>query len=114
MENVYNELLVAIKEHSGLDESEIIDAGNHGADSGFSGFTYNTDAVEFYDTNEEAIYDLLRETAESMGNKNIDELVSTFSRSDMLDTAEGRKVLLAWFALEEVGRWLENQKSEVA
>jgi hypothetical protein len=111
---LYNELLAAIKEHSELDDTEIIDAGTHGADAGWSGFTYNEDAANFYDANEENIYELLNQTADEMGYKSVDALVATFTRSDMLATPEGRKVLLAWFALEEVGRWLENQKSEVA
>jgi hypothetical protein len=28
----------------------------------------------------------------------------------MLDDPDGRKTLLAWYALEEVGRWLQDRR----
>jgi hypothetical protein len=104
------DLLRAIRDHSGLELAAIRDAGQHGADAGWGGFTYTTDCVEFYDANEDAIYDLLREDADSMGYPNVDAMVATFNRSDMLDDPDGRKTLLAWYALEEVGRWLQDRR----
>ena len=101
-------LVDAIKAHGGLEDAEIIDAGNHGADAGWGGFTYTTDCVDFYDANEEAIWELLRESADDMGVKPL-ELVASFGRADMAEDASGFKNLLAWFALEEAGRWLESQ-----
>ena len=106
-ECVFGRLLKAIKEHSSLDDSDIIQAGEHGADAGFNGFIYHNECAEFYNANESAIYELLNDSADSMGLNNIEELIAGFNRSDMLDTPEGRKTLLAWFALEEVGRYLE-------
>ena len=105
---VFGRLLKAIKAHSALDDSDIIQAGEHGADAGWNGFIYHDECAEFYNANESAIYELLNDSADSMGYKNIEELISGFNRSDMLDTPEGRKTLLAWFALEEVGRYLES------
>jgi hypothetical protein len=104
--NTHALLYERIKAHCEIEDESIVEAGQYGADAGWCGFTYTHDCVEFYDNNESLIYDLLYEQAEMMGHKNIDEMVSQFNRSDMLSTADGRKNLLAWFALEEVGRWL--------
>ena len=101
-------LVEAVRAHGGLENAEIIDAGNHGADAGWGGFTYTSDCVEFYAANEEAIWELLRESADDMGVKPL-ELVASFRRADMADDPSGFKNLLAWFALEEAGRWLESQ-----
>jgi hypothetical protein len=105
MQNLYD----AIVEHSELENGSILDAAKYGADGGFGGFIYYTDTDQFYEKNEGAIYELLQQEADMMGCKNIDEMVSQFNRSDMLDTPEGRRQLLSWFTLEEVGRWLETQ-----
>lgn len=106
----YKKLFKAIRKHSNMSSKEIIDAGNYGADTGWPGFTYTSDCVDFYQANEDDIYELLNETTESMGLNNIEQLVASFTRSDMLSWPDGRKNLLAWFALEEVGRWLEALK----
>lgn len=112
--NTYEKLLKAIKKHSGMDEEQIKEAGEHGADTGWPGFSYTVDLIKFYEENEDDIYELLRDTADDLGHKNIEELVSSFNRSDMLDTPQGRKTLLAWFTLEEVGRWLaDSEQKEV-
>ena len=109
----YERLFEAIKRHSGMDAGRIKDAGNHGADTGWPGFTYNKDAEDFYTENEDDIYELLREMAENTGSKNIEDLVSGFKRDDMLETPRGRRVLLAWFALEEIGRWIGEETETV-
>lgn len=108
--SVYQTLLSAIRTHSDMDDAQIIEAGTHGADTGWPGFCYTADCVEFYRANERAIWDLLEETADQMGMKPL-ELVSTFGRSDMAVDLDGLSNLLAWFALEEVGRWLEDTRS---
>lgn len=110
--SVYQRLFDAIKDHSALEDSDIIQAGQYGADAGWNGFIYYGECCEFYDNNETKIYELLRDQASEMGFGNVDEMISGFGRSDMLDTPEGRKNLLAWFALEEVGRWLEDKEDE--
>ena len=79
------------------------EVAEYGADTGWPGFTYTSDCVAFYEKNEEAIYALLHEVAEAFGQE-VAELIATFARSDMADTPDGHKNLLAWFALEEVGR----------
>jgi len=107
MEKLYE----AIKQHSELEDESIIDAGNHGADAGWSGFTYNSDCIEFYDKNEDLIHDFIVDQAEGLGYKNWMEMFSNFVRADMLDMKEGWKVLAAWFVLEEIGRWLDYEKN---
>jgi hypothetical protein len=80
------------------------DIASHSADAGFSGFIYTAECVDFYEQHEDAIYAMLQEDADSMGYSNIEEMVSNFGRSDMLDSPDGRKNLLAWYALETVAR----------
>lgn len=107
MSATYRNLIEAIKQHSGMDEESIREAGDHGADAGWPGFTHTIDGADFYRANSEAIDELLQEMADSFGHKDVAELVASFNRSDMANTRDGRDCLLAWFALEEVGRWLE-------
>jgi len=107
------ELVEAIKNHGGLEDSDLIDAAKHGADGGFGGFTWYTDTNKFYDENKDAIWELLEESAESMGCKNVMEMMSEFGRSDMAYNDEGFKCLCSWFALEEAGNWLEDHLEEL-
>lgn len=78
------------------------DIANHGADGGFPHITYTADTVEIYDQYESDIYDMLNEDADSFGHDNVEQLISTFSRSDMLSWPEGRKNLLVWYACERL------------
>jgi hypothetical protein len=109
--NIYQKLYRGIKDHCELEDDAIIDAGRHGADAGWGGFSYTKDCCEFYEANKEEIWELLREAADGQGLKPL-ELVAQFGRSDMADDPDGLENLLAWFALEEVGRWLEDNRSE--
>ncbi len=104
---MYQDLLEAIREHSEMDDSQIMEAGQHGADSGWPGFTYTTDCVEFYRKNERTIWALLEETADQLGLNPL-QLIAGFGRADMATSLDGFANLLAWFALEEVGRWLSK------
>lgn len=106
-DGVYEKLVDAIKAHAELDNEDIVEAGRHGADAGWAGFTWNQDAADFYDQNEDLIWRVLEEMAGACGYENPMAMVAAFKRSDMLDSAEGFKVLLAWFALEEAGRYLD-------
>lgn len=105
-----------------------IDAGAHGADSGWSGFTYYRDTCAFTAKHRTAIAaqveDMAREFGESaIGmvrgfrclGKEIDEkhvaLALYGGRAHDKDTQDGVDLVenaLAWFALEEVGRALES------
>jgi hypothetical protein len=58
------ELVRAIREHSGLELASIRDAGNHGADAGWSGFTYTADGADFTRANRDLVWSLLAEEAD--------------------------------------------------
>ena len=57
--SVYKKLLKAIKKHSGMDEEQIKEAGESGADSSWPGFTHNKEIIKFYKENKEDIHELL-------------------------------------------------------
>lgn len=109
-EDVREKLHKAIKKHSGMDDDQIIDAGNHGADAGWPGFTYYTDTVKFYEKNEDTIWELLEEEADALGEKNALALIGTFGGAKNVTDGQTFKNLLSWFTLEEIGRWLESVK----
>lgn len=108
----YKKLVKVIKKHSGLDDREIKDAGEHGADAGWGGFTYTKDTVEFYDKNEELIWDLLEEQSDSMGADNIVAFIGQFRRAAHITDLSSFKNLISWFALEEAGRWLAGNEDD--
>lgn len=109
---IYQRLYKAIKEHSGMDDEQIIEAANHGADSGWPGFCYTTDCMEFFQANAGDVWTLAAEVAEEIGNITVTEMISGFGRSDMLDDWERFQNRMAWFTLETVGHWLENNPQE--
>ena len=101
-----------------------IDAANHGADGGFSGFTYSSDCEKFVRRNRKAIAASVEAMADDLGENPID-MVAGFQclKSDKPSAMEvaacifggafqhgdsGQRAriydALAWFALEEVGR----------
>ena len=106
--DTYKKLYEAVKAHSELDDDQLREIAEHGADAGWSGFTYTGDCVDFYEANEAEIYELLNEQAESMGYDSPEAMIATFNRKDMLQDPDQRKNLLAWFALEEVAHWVES------
>ena len=108
--DVHERLLEAIKKHADLEDETIIDAGQHGADAGWPGFTYYKDTVEFYDKNHDDIWELLNQVADDMGEKGPIALIATFGRADSIVDDDTFKNLLSWFALEETGHWLEAVK----
>lgn len=101
-------LVKAIETHSDMAREEIVQAGAHGADAGWPGFTYTVDGATFYRENADLIDELLADTADDMGYPNVGALVASFARADMTDTRDGHDSLLAWFALEEAGRYLDS------
>jgi hypothetical protein len=103
-------LLRAIREHSSLELSSIRDAGTYGADSGFGGFTYTSDGADFTAGNRELIWSLLQEDADDFGADSVLTFVADFTRSDMADSPLGFDCLLAWYALEKAGHWLNDRR----
>src|SRR5690242_3118201 len=110
---IYSELLAAIRAHSGLEVESIIDAANHGADSGFGGFTYYSDTSEFVSTYRGLVWQLLEEDSDEFGSENVPAFVASFNRADLANDEAGFDCLVAWYVLESVGRWLEDHAVEI-
>lgn len=72
-------LYKAVRKHGNLTWQEIVDAGQHGADTGWGGFTYTTDCCKFYQENKRDIWELLAEDAENFG-QSVPEMISHFGR----------------------------------
>ncbi len=98
----------------GADEDPTVleDVAVYGADSGFGGFTYTAECVEFYDAHSSAIWEMLIEDAEDFGYPNPIAFVASFNRDDMLADEDSFKNLLAWYALEQVARDLVDEGEE--
>lgn len=105
---LYARLAMAIRKHSGLEDAEIKEAAQHGADTGWAGFTYTADCVDFYNANHDDIWELLNDQASSMGEHPM-SMVASFGRKEMATSHDGFCNLLAWFALEEIGRHLTDE-----
>jgi hypothetical protein len=110
---IYGDLLAAIQEHSGLERESIIDAANHGADSGFGGFTYYSDTSEFVSTYRGLVWQLLDQDAEEFGFDSVPAFVASFNRADLANDEAGFDCLVSWYVLESVGRWLEDHAEEI-
>ena len=102
------DLYDAIKDHCDLEDSVMIDAANHGAASGFGGFTYYADTVKFYDENEKLIVEYLDEMADGMGFDSGFAYVASLPAIKNVGNIDQFKNLCSWIILEEVGRWVED------
>lgn len=80
------------------------DIAGHGADSGFGGITYTSDCARLFDKYGAEIWDMAVEDAESMGHKNVAEMIAGFNRSDMLEGLDQFKNLMVWYAVERIAR----------
>lgn len=92
------------------------DVTNHGAMSGFSGFTYYVDTIAFFKKNKKAIMELVNEQAKDFGVCAF-QMIADFKclKVDVGSVAEAIhnphtedidsvRNALAWYALEEVSR----------
>jgi hypothetical protein len=96
-----------------MNVSRIIEAGQHGADTGWAGFTYTNEAAEFWTANAADLWPLLVEQADDMGDGNAASMICKFNRADMIDGGWNEFCnLLAWWALEECGRYLGDNPEE--
>lgn len=109
-EDVRERLHKAIKKHSGMEDDEIIQAGEHGADSGWPGFTYYTDTVKFYDKNADDIWEVLDQVADDMGEGNALEMIAKFGGAKNVSDDQTFKNLMSWYALEEIGHYLQSER----
>jgi len=101
------ELIKAVKKHSGMTEEDLLGVRN--ANDGYAGFTYYKDTCEFYNEYASEIWKQLNETAEQLGQTVI-EMIASFGCRDSIVNDNTFKNALAWFALEEVARYLQDKK----
>ena len=110
---------------SRIGKDSIMDVVNHGADAGYSGFTYYSDTCSFYRKHRADINQWIKDTFSDYGYKSAVEMVKNFNcAKDEEEENIGRCIYggrlngndetmnvmncLAWFALEEVCRLFEN------
>lgn len=53
---------------------------------------------------------MIQDDADDFGYPTVAAFVASFNRADMADTDDGRACLLAWYALESVGRHLADRR----
>lgn len=99
------------------------DVMNHGADAGYPGFTYYTDTISFFKRHKAAIVEMASEMADDMGTDTTMDLIKSFRCLNNDFTAEEIAQVIygpwkdddahtmianamAWFALEEVARYI--------
>lgn len=111
------------KQMGGIKELKnyVNDICNHGASGGFGGFIYYTDTIAFTTRNHALIMELLNNYANDMGT-NVLELLNGFNcfkdmnEHEIFDglmnkNSDDRTTIyngLAWFALEEVARHINE------
>jgi hypothetical protein len=80
------------------------DIANHGADAGYPHITNTADTVELFDQYGEEIWEMAVEEAESMGCKNVAEMIAGFKRADRIGSLATFKNLMVWYAVERLAR----------
>ena len=106
------------------DAGTLSDIANNSADAGWSGFTYYTDTVAFFNANKRAILKLAEEMASDLGEDMLaiiagfgclkdDKLTASQIMAAIYDADDENETTVknafAWFALEETARSLANQ-----
>lgn len=123
----YKNLINAVVSRVSLDSVE--DITNHGIGGGFSGFIYYSDTVKFFDRYRRDILRLLKFQAADLGENPIqmalgfrcfdsecEEAIGQFVYGAPMTADETQQVKngFAWYAAEEVCRWImdevENQR----
>jgi hypothetical protein len=98
----YSDLTKAVIHQFGS-ESDFLesaqDIADHGADAGWSGFTYYHDTMRFYDLCEEIIWDALDKDADAFG-ESILQFIAGFRDAHQITDLDTFKNMLAWYALE--------------
>ena len=85
------------------------DIARHGADAGYPCITYTSDCVKIFDKFGDEIWAMAVEEAESLGSKNVAEMVAGFGRADMLGSLDTFKNLMVWYACETLAREYDQE-----
>lgn len=88
------------------------DIVNHGANCGFPGITMYSETVELYNKYNSEIWEALWDDAESYGNKNILEFISTFNGAKDISDDDTLKNLLVWYFVERTARELTEKDED--
>ena len=73
------------------------DITNHGASTGFHGFIYYHETCDFYDANQELIWEAICDDAEAFGQTPIQVIDG---QAQYINSEMSLKNVLAWYALE--------------
>jgi len=121
--NDSKQMINAIMHRLGSTEC-IEDIVNNGADSGFSGFIYTEDCVKFWRKYKKDILKLLESASDNLGQsaviivKDFEYIRnSDYTENEIAEALYGKYNqeydyiynTMAWFALEEVARWFEDE-----
>lgn len=121
------ELIKAVIRQLGGKEA-LEDVYNHGADGGFSGFTYYSETCAFYKENKKVILELIMDMAiglsedaiemigkfKCLSNMNLAfyDIAKALDNKGDNDTITQVQNAMAWFALEEVAREMVENTDE--
>ena len=86
--------------------STMQDIANHGADAGFHGFIYYHETCDFYDANQELIWEALCDDAEASFGSTPMQIIAGFTSYITSDMS--LKNVLAWYALERAANEVTN------
>ncbi len=100
---------------------KMIDVSNHGANTGWNGFTYSIECQKFFKSNKKAIIAQLKNDSEELGKcmleivKSFNCLHNNFSLEEIgeaIFSGKGDSMIfdaLAWYALESVANFVLNE-----
>ena len=89
-------------------KEELKDIATHGCEGGFPGLTTYSETSELYDIYEKEIWKMLSEDAESLGDGNILNFISSLNGSKNVDDETTFKNLLVWYAVERLAYQIIN------
>jgi hypothetical protein len=78
----------------------------HGMSAGFSGLIYYNETTRFYARHKSAIWDLLSDQAEELGEKNAFSLLANGNGADQAGSIEQAENYMVWYAVEVICREL--------
>jgi len=89
------------------EQSELQEIAEGGLQGGVSGFIYYSETIEFYDENEDEIWELLEQDAEEYGYKDINTFIASFNGD--IQSLTQYKNLLTWYSVERQSRELVDE-----
>ena len=89
------------------EQSELQEIAEGGLEGGVSGFIYYSETIEFYDENEDEIWELLEEDADQYGYKDINSFIASF-KGDIQSLTQYKNIL-TWYAVERQSQELVDE-----